>query len=240
DSGAISTAQRQALTDWITAGGHLVVTGGANWQGTAAGLTDLLPLVPEGTTTLDDLTPLADWLGVSDSEARSLRAQTVISTGTLGEGARTLLATGDGTPLLVRRRLGAGTVDYLTADPNTQPLRNWGNLSDLWFTMLTSTGATPGWSHGFRDWEQAANAVEILPGYDPLPDILPLCAFLLGYIALIGPINYFVLNRINRREWAWITIPAFILVFSVASYVLGFNLRGNEATLNRLAVVQSW
>lgn len=240
DSGAISTAQRQALTDWITAGGHLVVTGGANWQGTAAGLTDLLPLVPEGTTTLDDLTPLADWLGVSDSEARSLRAQTVISTGTLVEGARTLLATDDGTPLLVRRRLGAGTVDYLTADPNTQPLRNWGNLSDLWFTMLTSTGATPGWSHGFRDWEQAANAVEILPGYDPLPDILPLCAFLLGYIALIGPINYFVLNRINRREWAWITIPAFILVFSVASYVLGFNLRGNEATLNRLAVVQSW
>jgi hypothetical protein len=131
-------------------------------------------------------------------------------------------------------------VDYLTADPNTQPLRNWGSLPDLWFTMFTTTGVTPGWSHGFRDWDQAGRSVEILPGFDPLPDILPLCAFLFGYIALIGPLNYFALSRINRREWAWITIPVFILVFSVASYVLGFNLRGNEATLNRLAVVQSW
>jgi hypothetical protein len=196
--------------------------------------------LPESTITLDNLMPLADWLGVSDADARSLGAQTVISTGTLVEGARTLLTTEDGTPLLVRRTLGAGTVDYLTADPNTQPLRSWGNLPDLWFTMFTTTGATPGWSHGFGDWDQAGRAVEILPGYDPLPDILPLCAFLFGYIALIGPINYFVLSRINRREWAWITIPVFILVFSVASYVLGFNLRGNEATLNRLAVVQSW
>ena len=240
DSGAINTAQRQALTDWVAAGGHLTVTGGANWQSAAAGLTDLLPLVPSSNTTLDDLLPLADWLGVSDVDARSLQTQTVISTGTLADDAQTLLATDDGMPLLARRTLGSGTVDYLAADPNTQPLRNWGNLPDLWFTMLTTTGATPGWSHGFRDWDQAGRAVEILPGYDPLPDILPLCAFLFGYIALIGPINYFLLSRINRREWAWITIPVFILIFSVASYVLGFNLRGNEATLNRLAVVQSW
>jgi hypothetical protein len=98
----------------------------------------------------------------------------------------------------------------------------------------------PGWANGFVDWESAARAVEILPGYDPLPDILPLCGFLGLYIGLVGPLNYLILNRINRREWAWATIPLLILLFSVLSYVLGFNLRGNEVTLNRLAVVQSW
>jgi hypothetical protein len=164
---------------------------------------------------------------VDEAEAQSLNTQTVVSTGTLNANAETLLTTEDGTPLLARRTFGSGTVDYLTADPNTQPLRGWGHLPDLWFTLLTNTGATPGWSHGYGDWEQAGRAVEILPGYDPLPDILPLCGFLFN-TRTDWVINYFVLNRINRREWAWITIPVFILLFSVASYVLGFNLRGSK------------
>jgi hypothetical protein len=144
------------------------------------------------------------------------------------------------TPLLARRMLGAGEVDYLAADPSNAPLRGWANLPDVWFALVTDGNPLPGWSNGFVDWESAARSVEILPGYNPLPDILPLCGFLGLYIGLIGPLNYVVLNRINRREWAWLTIPLFILVFSVLSYVLGFNLRGNEVTLNRLAVVQSW
>jgi hypothetical protein len=240
DSGTISTAQRQAIADWVTGGGHLIVTGGPNWQGTAAGLTDLLPLQPTGSATLDSIAPLGDWLSLPEAEVRALDVQTVVSTGTLLPDAQMLVATAAGAPLLARRTLGEGTVDYLAVDPNTQPLRGWGRLSDIWFTLLTSTQATPGWSHGFGNWEQAGQAVEVLPGFDPLPDVLPLCGFLFAYIALIGPINYFVLSRINRREWAWITIPLLILVFSIASWVFGINLRGNEATLNRLTVVQAW
>ena len=49
--------------------------------------------------------------------------------------------------------------------------------------------------------DRAASATEILPGLDLLPDVLPLCGFLAFYVALIGPLNYFVLNRINRREF---------------------------------------
>jgi hypothetical protein len=240
DSGLISTAQQQALADWVTSGGHLVVTGGPNWQGTAAGLTDLLPLVPEGNTTIDDLAPLSDWLSLNQSDARALEAQTIISTGSLNPEAQTLVSTEDGVPLIARWTVGAGTVDYIAADPNLEPLRAWGRLPELWFTLVTTTGVTPGWAHGFQEWNQAAQASEILPGFDPLPDILPLCGFLVAYIALIGPVNYLVLNRINRREWAWFTIPMFIVLFSAAAWALGFNLRGNEATLNRLAVVQSW
>ena len=73
-----------------------------------------------------------------------------------------------------------------------------------------------------------------------LPDILPLCGFLALYIALIGPLNYLVLNRINRREYAWVTIPIFIIVFSALAWTFGFNLRGSEVTLSRISVVQSW
>jgi hypothetical protein len=242
DTGSLSSAQKQALADWVARGGHLIVTGGQNWQATAAGLTDLLPFVPNGSREVDGLQPLADWLRLD----ADLSAQTVIATGETRTDvpvqvfATAALADAESTPLLARRTLGAGMVDYLAADPNNAPLRGWADLPQVWFALATDGNPLPGWANGFVDWESAARAVEILPGYNPLPDILPLVGFLGLYIALIGPLNYVVLNRINRREWAWLTIPLLILVFSVLAYVLGFNLRGNEVTLNRLAVVQSW
>ena len=41
-----------------------------------------------------------------------------------------------------------------------------------------------------------------------------LLLLLFGYIALIGPINYLVLRRLDRREWAWITMPILIVGFA--------------------------
>ncbi len=236
DSGGLSSAQRQALEDWIAAGGHLIVTGGQNWQATAAGVAALLPLTPDGSREIDGLQPLAHWL----RDASPLDDATIIATGTLREDAEVLVAAEDGTPLLARRTFGAGKIDYLAADPNNAPLRGWNSLPALWYALVTSGSPQPGWANGFVDWEAAARAAEILPGYDPLPDILPLFGFLVLYILLIGPLNYIILSRINRREWAWFTIPAFILLFSVLAYALGFNLRGNVALLNRIAFVQSW
>ncbi len=236
DSGALSSAQQQALVDWVAAGGELIVTGGQNWQATAAGVTDLLPLTPTASREVAGLQPLATWLRVD----ADLGAQTIIATGDLRPDAEVLVSAADDTPLLVRRSFGGGVVDYLAADPNNAPLRGWADLPTLWLALITSHDPNPGWGNGVVDWDSAGHAVEILPGYDPLPDILPLFIFLALYIALVGPLNYLVLNRINRREWAWFTIPALILIFSVLSYLLGFNLRGNEATVNRIALVRSW
>ncbi|MFO7322314.1 MAG: hypothetical protein DIU68_011320 [Chloroflexota bacterium] len=237
DSSAMSSAQQRALADWVSDGGHLIVTGGAAWERTASGLVDLLPIEPSGSITTPDLNALARWLRVSP--ATSLTGETVLATGSLRPGAQVLVSAGD-TPLLVRRKHGAGTVDYLAADPNTAPLRGWSGLTALWQTLQLTVAPQPGWTKGFTQWDLASDAVEILPGFNLLPDALPLCGFLGLYIILIGPVNYFVLSRLNRRELAWITIPLLIVVFSALSWLLGFNLRGTEATLSRLAVVRSW
>lgn len=235
DSSALSSAQQRALADWVSGGGHLIVAGGASWEQTASGLADLLPLEPSGSVTADDLNTLAEWLRYSPN----LGGQTVLATGNLRDDARVLVSAGD-VPLLARRDHGAGTVDYLAADPNTAPLRGWTGLGDLWRALQLTVSPQPGWTGGFSEWELASNAVEILPGFNLLPDVLPLCGFLGLYIALIGPANYFVLSRINRRELAWFTIPLLIVTFSALSWALGFNLRGTEATLSRLTVVRSW
>ncbi len=235
DTGALTPSQVRALTGWVASGGHLILTGGANGQATAAGLGDILPMTPTASDTTPDLNALATWLRLPPI----LSEQTVISTGTLHPDARVLVSAGD-QPLLVRRSLGDGVVDYLAVDPNSAPLRRWNEIGGLWTALITTVEPLPGWGNGVIDWEQAAISAEILPGFDPLPDVVPLFGFLALYILLIGPLNYVILARLNRREWAWITIPALILLFSGLAYTLGANLRGNEVKLNRLAVVRSW
>jgi hypothetical protein len=237
DTSGLSSDQQQAIADWVTQGGHLLVTGGTNWQNTAAGLTDLLPMTPDNSSTIGDLTQLASWSANPEDE---LVEQTVVATGNVQPEAEVLAAAPDGVPLLVRGTVGAGTVDYLTADPGARPLRGWGGLTDVWFTMATTVEPNPSWMHEFTYWNSAASAVEVFPGYNILPEVLPLCGFLAAYIGLVGPLNYLVLSRINRREYAWITIPAFIILFSVLAWVTGFNLRGNEARVSRISLVQSW
>ncbi|MDZ4767046.1 MAG: hypothetical protein SGI73_21105 [Chloroflexota bacterium] len=239
DTSALTSAQREALGAWLVAGGHLIVTGGANWRATAAGVEDLLPFIPTGERTTESLNAIPAWLRLP-TDAGALAGQTILADGTPGAGARVLVADADGAPLIVRGSRGDGTVDYLTVDPASSALRGWARLTDVWAVLSTTTRPQVGWSNGVIDWSAARAAVEILPGYDPLPDLLPLCGFLAAYIALIGPLNYLILNRLNRREWAWISIPALILVFSAAAYVIGGSLRGSEATLNRLTLVRAW
>lgn len=237
NTGVMTGDQRQAIEDWVTQGGHLVVTGGANWQATTAGLNDLLPLIPNNSEVTDDLSALA---AMTQNRNADLSGETIIVTGELKADAQVLAATRDGLPLVVRRSMGLGVVDYLTIDPLTQSLRTWPGLTELWFTLASSVSPHPSWSHGLSNTDRAVTAAEILPGFNLLPDVLPLCGFLAVYVALIGPLNYVILNRINRREYAWLTIPFFILAFTVMAWVVGFNLRGNIATISRLAVIQSW
>ena len=61
-----------------------------------------------------------------------------------------------------------------------------------------------------------------------LPPIGGLIAILGGYILLIGPLNYLVLKRLDRRELAWITMPVLIAVFAVSAYGFGTALRGTR------------
>ena len=68
-------------------------------------------------------------------------------------------------------------------------------------------------------------AVASLPSL-ALPPIGGLIMLLFGYILLIGPINYLVLRRLDRRDWAWLTMPVLIVVFAVGAYAFGSALRG--------------
>ena len=236
DTGRLSVEQQQAIADWVLAGGHLIVAGGPNYRLTTAGLADLLPVTLSGTTTVDDLTPLAVFAGRYDDTLRE--PDVILAVGEPLPDAVVLVET-EGQPLLTRRTYGEGLVDYLAADPGLAPFRRWGGAGALWETLVITPRQMPSWSEGFQDWQMAGRVVQQTPGFD-LPTVLQICGLLAIYIAVIGPINYLVLRVLGRRELAWVTIPALVVVFSVLAYFTGFTLRGTQATINRLVMMQVW
>ena len=232
----LSSAQVRAIRRWVQSGGHLIVSGGPAAQANALALGDILPLRPQDSLALDDISALARYSGDSASQ---LRERTIAAVGALHADARVLVAQGE-IPLLARRELGAGLVDFLALDPTLEPLASWAQISQLWMTMLAARAPQPTWGLGFTRPESAAEAVANLPGVDLLPPLQTLCLFLALYIALVGPVNYFILSRFKRSGWGWVTIPLVIAVFTGIAWTVGFSLRGAEIIVSRLSVVQSF
>ncbi len=237
DTGSLTTRQRDAIAQYVTYGGHLIVVGGAQWQPTAAGLQPLLPIMPDSSIVSSDFAALTTW---STSTSAVAQTESIIATGSLQEDSRVLVTDSSGVPLIARRTVGAGVVDYIAFDPASAPFTSWPGLDGLWLSVITSRAPRPAWNLGFLNLSQGYTAIEILPGITALPEALTMLAFLLAYVMLIGPVNYFILSRIGRREFAWLTVPGLIAVFTIAAWVTGFNLRGTDVTLSRLSVIESW
>ena len=135
----------------------------------------------------------------------------------------------DGAPLIVRAAYGDGLVDFLAVDPQSEPLRSWNETKRLWYSLVASSGQKPSWSDGFVNWSTAREAT-LTTSNTVLPTFLQLCGFLTLYIVLVGPLNYLVLRRLNRRELAWFTIPA-LIACSACWPTVRFNLRAPGLSL---------
>ncbi len=234
DTGVLSPAQREALKLWIANGGRLIVAGGPGWQKTAAGLADLLPLDPSGTVTLDALPGIQAMANTQ----QPLEGQAVVATGAIDPEAFVLAADGS-TPLVVEKQIGFGRVIYMAADPALSPLRNWDGMEDLYRRLLDTTVGPPAWTRGFTSWGDAGNALANIPGLS-LPPIWLICGFLVLYVLMIGPVNYFVLRALKIREMAWVSIPVVTILFTGAAFLIGSQIRGNRPIVSQLSVVEVW
>jgi hypothetical protein len=97
--------------------------------------------------------------------------------------------------------------------------------------------ARSGGTVSLTDDSTIVGAVSNLPSL-ALPPIGGLIVLLIGYIVLIGPVNYLVLRWLDRREWAWVTVPALIVVFAAGSFAFGALLRGSDVIVHEVAIVR--
>lgn len=233
DAGRLSAEQLAALRTWLAGGGRLTIVGGSGGLGLLASFPDeLLPFRP--TVTLD-VDPEAIRGLVGGTLPRGAEALPALA-GSSAVGARALASSGD-RAIAGDRPFGSGAVTLAGFDPSTPWLAESTSVDVLWASLVPARGTarTP---LIVGDDGILVSLLGTLPAL-ALPSIEGLLLLLFGYILLIGPVNYLVLRRLDRREWAWVTMPLLVVGFTVAAFTIGFLLRGTDVIVNQVALVRA-
>jgi hypothetical protein len=232
DATQLSTVQLEALRLWLGAGGRLTVLGGTTGLATLSGLPDeLLPFTPTHTV---DVPPaeLTGLLGDLPADATSVPALAgVLRTGSV-------LARNGDEVVAAQSAYGRGTVTLIGFNPAERWITESQAAKSLWRRLLPIGSNAVINPLVMNDDSMVVAALQNLPAVE-LPPIDQLFVLLVAYIALIGPINYLVLRRLDKREWAWLTMPALVGVFALASYGLGATLKGSDVVVNQIAIVRA-
>jgi len=228
DASTLRTEQLAALRGWLALGGRLVIVGGTGGIGALGGFPDdILPYRPAATV---DVAPgsLSTLLGSLPKEATDVPAMA----GELIRG-RALAASGD-LVVAAETSYGSGSVTILGVDPTVGWIGSSNAVRTLWPNLIAPRSSG---SVAITNDNQIVAAVNNLPSL-ALPPTGGLLLLLIGYIALIGPLNYLILRRIDRREWAWVTMPILIAGFAVGAYAFGSALRGSSIIVNEVGIVR--
>ncbi len=233
DAGQLSEEQAAALRTWLAGGGRLTIVGGSGGLGLLAGFADeLLPYRPTSTI---DAAPEAIRGLLGGSLPRGAETLPALA-GALAPAARALATSGD-RAIAGDRPFGSGAVTLLGIDPATPWLAESTSVDVLWATVVAARGTSRAPLIVGDDGPVVA-VLGTLPGL-ALPPVEGLLLLLLGYILLIGPVNYLVLRRLDRREWAWVTMPLLVVGFAVAAFAIGAALRGTDILVNQVAFVRA-
>lgn len=236
----LTPEQQRALAWWVSEGGTLLVGGGMT---PAANrnveiLPDALrPVTVTGDVSLPALPALAEWVG----EPIRVSGPFAVAVGEPLPGTSVLLDQ-EGYPLLVRRTVHQGDVVWLALAPSQSPFDAWAGADDLWERLLGSktfalaSGIDPQAIEDYRV-NQIAWALNNLPSLN-LPSLKLLALLFLLYIVTVGPLNYILLRRKRRLEWAWGTIPAITVMFALLTFGVGWNVRGNEVVLHVISTLE--
>lgn len=251
DTSALTPAQNTALSRWVAEGGRLVIGGGAGAARTLAGLPDeLLPVTLASQQEVAALPGLVRYTDASIlvpgpfllAQAQPVPDAAVLLNNEAEPGTDNLSALASDSALIVELPYGAGYVDFVALDLSQSPFNAWAGVTDFIERLLTPGAAWPQfWAADIAPQQMSDSqmyyALTNLPALD-LPSIRFLGLLLVGYILLVGPVNYLVLRWRDRMSWAWVTIPVLTLIFSGLAYGLGFGLRGSDIIINEISIVE--
>jgi hypothetical protein len=175
------------------------------------------------------------------------------------------MITQNGVPIVSSKTYGLGRVFFLAFDYSSSPFKGWDGHGDMWKRIIYSantrfpiaspaslaednygTPQRPPSGHNHRKVYERS----YVAGFNPIasvassfpavttPSFEIILCFLLGYLICLVPLNYFVFTK-KRKELAWITTPAVILIFTLGAYGIGYGMKGGKLLLKTVAVVEA-
>jgi hypothetical protein len=143
-----------------------------------------------------------------------------------------LYSTSD-TPLVMGFRHGRGEILLFAFDPGSEIFRGSGETATFWKRILGLREEHSETPYGGRYYEiqrQLSGVRQKLSSIEGLRQISlgALTFIFLVYIAVIGPIDYFVLKRFKRLSWTHLTFVFYVVIFSVFAYLYTYRMKGGD------------
>jgi hypothetical protein len=167
----------------------------------------------------------------------------------------------DAWPVIVQASAGLGRVILVGFDLDQPPFTDWEGRAQFWRKLNSDSklllapnfdlekqrmnqnnnpwgGGGPGWDNSHSD--VGTLMVDRLESFTEVPVISFgwVALFILVYIVVVGPLDYFFLKKVVKRlELTWITFPAVVLVVSAVAYISAYYLKGNDLRINKVDLI---
>ncbi len=208
--------QYEALKDFVNKGGSLVIGTGATGTKTLEGFKDnFLTGTMEGTVRAQ--LALGSETERMDKEILTITLDNSIPVYTENEVV-----------LMEKVKTGKGNILLFTFD---LALENacWDTMGKYVLSKVTSNVSDAKRSQiaaeqNGNNFYQLRNCLEMATS-DNVPTVGRYAVILLIYLVLIGPLLYAVLKKLDKRNYTWVIVPAFAVIFSLVIYIMGTNTR---------------
>ena len=245
----LSGNRGEALKQWVQRGGHLVVAASSNWQAVNDGLLgEMLPARLNGQSQVTPFDSLESFTGGSHQVAFENAPARVAKLEDIEARGGKVIASTLSTPLVVRGPYGFGRVTLIGLDIDTKPFAAWPDRGLFFVKALDLKGASTA-----VDAQQAQRriinqsvsdlATLIRRALDQFAGVtlIPfgwVAGFIVLYILLIGPGDYFFLKKVLKRmELTWITFPTIVVTVSLLAYYAAYVVKGTDLRINKIDVV---
>lgn len=226
---SLSQRETKALMDWVALGGTLVFLGGETSSSYSnAGDSELLPVRTSSSSqymlsSLDRMQRVPD--GADMAQTRGF----LVSNAELKNGAEVIWdasgGTGSSLPIVVRKPHGRGQILFLAVDLESAHADLNNALMPYWMALMPLPNVV--------DWEYAFPAHRgklrtLTRNAARAPNIVLIILICVLYTAIVGPVNFYLLGRYNKVQYAWVTVPMIVFLFSGLIYAFGTLTKGGK------------
>lgn len=225
-----SSAQVDALKQWISGGGRFCVARGNTVDLAGTPVAELIPARLGATREVPSL-------GGGPLPA----APAVILDCAPRKGAL-LRAEVDGIPLVVQANRDAGRVIFAAFDPARAPFVGWSESKTFWKWLLDINRAPPAPKVNEEQAPRAIGSKLLAHQAGRFPDVAApeiggLFLLIILYLIVVGPLDYVLLRWLKKLEYTWFTFPAYVVLFTLFILLVGGAFIQRAAHQREIAVV---